>query len=68
MLDELIPPASPSGHLFRRRENKSIEEVLMRIATGKQAHLTTSSFLEHHRGRRAASRLAGIQFSTLDPG
>jgi DNA-binding transcriptional LysR family regulator len=61
MLDELIPPSTPSGHCFRRAENSSIEEMLMRIATGKQAHLTTPSFLEYH----AHPAIAGVPVAGL---
>lgn len=48
MVDDLIPPAAPSGHRFRRKENASLEEMLVCIATGKQVHLTTPSFLDYH--------------------
>lgn len=48
MMDALIPPITPSGRRFRRFANRNIEEMLMRIATGKQVHPTVPSFLDHH--------------------
>jgi DNA-binding transcriptional LysR family regulator len=48
MMDALIPPVTPSGHRYRRTANRSIEDMLMSIATGKQVHPTVPSFLEHH--------------------
>jgi DNA-binding transcriptional LysR family regulator len=48
MMDALIPPVTPSGHRYRRTVNRSIEDMLMSIATGKQVHPTVPSFLEHH--------------------
>lgn len=48
MMDALVPPVTPSGRRYRRQENRSIEEMLMNIATGRLVHPTVPSFLEHH--------------------
>jgi DNA-binding transcriptional LysR family regulator len=48
MMDLLIPPMTPSGHRYQRTANRSIEDMLLNIATGKQVHPTVPSFLEHH--------------------
>lgn len=48
MMDALIPPVTPSGRRYRRRENPSIEDMLLNIAAGRQVHLTVPSFLEYH--------------------
>jgi hypothetical protein len=48
MMNALIPPAAPSGRRYERHVNRSIEDMLMEIAAGRQVHLTVPSFLEHH--------------------
>lgn len=48
MMDELIPPVSPAGRHYRRVVNRTIEDMLLSIAAGKQVHLTVPSFLDHH--------------------
>lgn len=63
MLDALIPPVTPSGHRFRRVQNRSIEDMLLRIASGKQVHLTTPSFLAHH----AHPTVASVPVTGLPP-
>jgi hypothetical protein len=47
-MDALIPPITPSGRRYRRTVNRSIEDMLMSIATGRQVHPTVPSFLDHH--------------------
>jgi DNA-binding transcriptional LysR family regulator len=48
MMDALIPPVTPSNRRYRRRENQTMEDMLMSVATGNQVHPTVPSFLEHH--------------------
>jgi DNA-binding transcriptional LysR family regulator len=63
MMDALIPPVTPSGHRYRRTVNRSIEDMLMSIATGKQVHPTVPSFLEHH----AHPAVTTVPISDLPP-
>lgn len=63
MIDALIPPVTPSGTRYRRIANRSIEEMLMRIALGEQVHPTVSSFLEHH----AHPAIVGVPLRELAP-
>jgi DNA-binding transcriptional LysR family regulator len=63
MMDQLIPPLTPSGHRYRRHENHSIEDMLMSIATGKLVHPTVPSFLEHH----AHPAVTSMPISDLPP-
>lgn len=48
MMDALIPPVSPTGRRYRRVTNRTIEDMLLSIAAGRQVHLTVPSFLDHH--------------------
>jgi DNA-binding transcriptional LysR family regulator len=63
MMDALIPPVTRSGRHYRRTENRSIEDMLMSIATGKQVHPTVPSFLEHH----AHPAVTAVPISDLPP-
>jgi DNA-binding transcriptional LysR family regulator len=63
MMDALIPPVTPSGHHYRRIVNRSIEDMLMSIATRKQVHPTVPSFLEHH----AHPAVTTVPISDLPP-
>jgi DNA-binding transcriptional LysR family regulator len=63
MMDALIPPTTPAGHRFERAVNRNIEEMLMRIATGKQVHPTVPSFLDHH----AHPAIASVPICGLPP-
>jgi DNA-binding transcriptional LysR family regulator len=49
MMDEFMPPVTPSGKRLRRAEVHSVSEALMRVVTGEVVHPTVASFLEHHR-------------------
>jgi DNA-binding transcriptional LysR family regulator len=63
MMEALIPPLTPSGQRYRRTVNRSIEDMLMNIATGKQVHPTVPSFLEHH----AHPAITTVPISDLPP-
>ena len=63
MMDALIPPVTPSGVRLRRVARRTLEEALMRVATGEQVHPTVTSFLEHYKGPAVAT----VRFSDLPP-
>lgn len=63
MMDALIPPVTPSGRRYRRRVNRSIEDMLLSIAAGKQVHPTVPSFLNHH----IHPGVTGVPISDLPP-
>lgn len=47
MMDAFVPPVTPSGQPVRRVASHSVEEIMMRVAIGEQAHPTVRSFVEH---------------------
>jgi DNA-binding transcriptional LysR family regulator len=49
MMDSFIPPHTPSGRPLRRIPNRTIEEAMMRVATGTQVHPTVPSWLEYYK-------------------
>ncbi len=63
MMDALIPPLAPSGRRYRRHVSRSIEEMLLSIAAGKQVHPTVPSFLDHH----AHPAVTSVPISDLPP-
>ncbi|MFL6072199.1 MAG: LysR family transcriptional regulator [Mycobacteriales bacterium] len=50
MLDDFVPPRSPSGRPMRRifRRVGSIGDVTLRIAVGELVHATVASFTDHY--------------------
>ncbi|HEV2633944.1 MAG TPA: hypothetical protein VGX23_02285 [Actinocrinis sp.] len=59
MMNALIPPSTPSGRVTSR----TLEEMLISIAAGKQVHPTVPSFLEYH----AHPGVVGIPITGLPP-
>jgi DNA-binding transcriptional LysR family regulator len=47
MIDTFVPPVTPSGRVLKRIANRSLEDVLMRVALGVQVHPTVPSFFDH---------------------
>ncbi len=48
MMDAYNPPVTSSGRQLRRIANRTVEEMMMRVATGAQVHPTTETWLDHH--------------------
>jgi DNA-binding transcriptional LysR family regulator len=48
MMDEFIPPVTPSGRALKRIANEGPEDCLMRVALGVQVHPATRAFFDHH--------------------
>jgi DNA-binding transcriptional LysR family regulator len=63
MMDAMLPPVTPSGRRYRRVANPSFEDMLLNVATGRQVHVTTPSFLEHH----AHPAITSVPISDLPP-
>jgi DNA-binding transcriptional LysR family regulator len=47
LMDDLIPPYTPSGQRLNRVFAHTLTEVLMRVAAGEIVHPTVGSFLDH---------------------
>jgi DNA-binding transcriptional LysR family regulator len=47
MIDAFVPPVTPSGKILKRIANRSLEDVLIRVALGVQVHPTVPSFFDH---------------------
>lgn len=48
MMDAYNPPVTSSGRRLRRIANRTVEEMMVRVATGAQGHPTTVTWLDHH--------------------
>jgi DNA-binding transcriptional LysR family regulator len=46
MMDEFIPPRTPSGRLLQRSMNHSTTDAIIRVATGEIVHPTVPSFVD----------------------
>jgi DNA-binding transcriptional LysR family regulator len=48
VMDEFVPPVTPSGRVLKRIANHSAEDTMIRVALGEQVHPTVPSFVEYH--------------------
>jgi DNA-binding transcriptional LysR family regulator len=48
MVDELIPPRTPSGRRLRRTKTRSVEDLLMRVASGELVHPTVATTVAYY--------------------